>query len=130
MQSMISLGVEHPDHNHIAGFNPIKDFVVETKCLQAPKAAVIKRMAFGRDFKHMKRFTDFVKELTAQIWLSRFIPLGGLAQVCFGFGANNDAPNSPPDMVAEEGFNLLPIGPDIWVRLILFKLAVKHGFLI
>jgi hypothetical protein len=67
MQSMISLGVEHPDHNHIADFNPLKYFVVETKRLQAPKAAVIKRTAFGRDFKHMKRFTDFVKELTAQI---------------------------------------------------------------
>jgi hypothetical protein len=42
MQSMISLGVEHPDHNHIAGFNPIKDFVVETKRLQAPEAIKLK----------------------------------------------------------------------------------------
>jgi hypothetical protein len=33
-------------------------------------------------------------------------------------------------MLAEAGFNFFPIGPDIWVRLILFKFAVKHGFLI
>jgi hypothetical protein len=92
MQSMISLGVEHPDNNHIAGFNPIKDFVMETKRLHPSKASVIKRLAFRRNFKQMKRLTDFVKELTAQIWPSRFIPVGGLAQVCFGFGANNDAP--------------------------------------
>jgi hypothetical protein len=65
MQSMISLGVEHPDHNHIAGFNPIKDFVVETKRPHPPKAAVIKGLAFGRNFKQMKGPTDFVKELTA-----------------------------------------------------------------
>jgi hypothetical protein len=70
---MISLGVEHPDCNHIAGFNPMKDFVVEAVRLHPPESAVIKRLAFGRNFKLMKRLTDFVKELTAQIWPSRFM---------------------------------------------------------
>jgi hypothetical protein len=55
--------------------------------------------------------------------------IGGFAQIRFGFGASNEA-NSPPDLLAEAGFNFFPKSPDFWIRLIFFKLAVEHGFLI
>ena len=75
---MISLGGEHPDHNHLAGFNPIKDFIVETMRLHPPKAAVIKRLTFGRKFKQMKRLTDFVKTHSG---MDHQIPISELTEI-------------------------------------------------
>ena len=92
MQAMISLGVEHPDNNDVASFNPVEQLVWKPMRWHPPKTAVIHGVPFGRVLKQNEDAADLVEELIAQTWALQFIPAGGLAQIRLGFGTKNNAP--------------------------------------
>jgi hypothetical protein len=92
MQAMISLGVEHPDNNDIAAFNPVEQLVRKSMRQHPPKTAVIHGMPFGRTFEQTDGVANLIEELATQKWAFRFVPAGDFAQVVLSFGTKNNAP--------------------------------------
>jgi hypothetical protein len=92
MQAMISLGMEYPDNNDIAAFNPVKQLVWKSMRQHPPKTSVIHGVPFRRTLEQTDSTVNLVEELAAQKRALRFIPAGGFAQVLLGFGTKNNAP--------------------------------------